>query len=277
MFVSLENRLQSLISRTQKVRQQTEYICDPLKPEDCVVQPVVDVSPPKWHMGHTSWFFEAFVLQPYKKDYPLFHPKYAYLFNSYYEGAGERVERSYRGNMTRPSVAEILEYRRHVTHHLLEYLGDHSPKSKEVLDIVELGLQHEQQHQELLLYDIKYILGHNPLFPLYREIEAINQTTGSLKEQYLEIDQGVYEIGYEGDGFHFDNEKGHHKVYLEPYRIQDRLITHGEFREFVEADGYKDYRHWLMEGWNWVNQHQIDTPFYWFKIDEEWYHFTLGG
>ena len=278
MLVSTSSQ-QQIQEKLNRVRNQTEYICAPLKPEDTVVQPVVDVSPPKWHLGHTTWFFEAFVLEPNLPGYQVFHPKYAYLFNSYYEGAGERVERAYRGNMTRPSLGEILEYRKHVTQHLNEYLSGPYTKTDEIYRVIELGMQHEQQHQELLLYDIKYILGHNPLFPVYREKASTNgQSNAAVGEaKFLKVDAGIYEVGYEGPGFHFDNEECVHKVYVEDFEIMDRLITHGEFLEFVEAGGYKDYRYWLMEGWAWVNEHKKDMPFYWFKVDGKWKHVTLHG
>lgn len=269
---------ETLLSTFNQVRAQTEHLIAPLAPEDTVVQPVVDVSPPKWHIAHTTWFFEEFVLAPHMEGFDRFHPKYAFLFNSYYEGAGERVQRVYRGNMTRPTVGEILDYRAYVNAAMGEFLEKGSHLTPEILEMIELGLNHEQQHQELLVYDIKYILGHNPLFPTYRKgITPENQPAADLTEAWLEVEEGIYEIGHEGEGFHWDNEKGKHRVFLESYRIQDRLITHGEFREFVEAGGYTDYRPWLEEGWRWVNTNQIGAPFYWFKVDEKWMHVTLEG
>ncbi|MEM6803642.1 MAG: ergothioneine biosynthesis protein EgtB, partial [Bacteroidota bacterium] len=192
---------------------------------------------------------------------------------------GERVERAYRGNMTRPSLEEILAYRKYVTEHLNTFLEGPYPKTEEILRVIELGMQHEQQHQELLLYDIKYILGHNPLFPQYREALARN---GKATEEvgpmnFLKVEAGIYEVGYEGPDFHFDNEECVHKVYVEDFEIMDRLITHGEFREFVEAGAYQDYRFWLMEGWAWIKEKKIDMPFYWFKVDGKWKHTTLHG
>jgi len=268
-----------LRQRFEQVRARTEMLVAPLTPEDTVAQPVVDVSPPKWHMGHTTWFFEEFLLAAYQPDYKRFHPRYAYLFNSYYEGAGDRVKRAYRGNMTRPTKEEILEYRRYVTEAMIAYLDDPnrelSPREQYIL---EVGLNHEQQHQELLIYDLKYILGHNPLFPEYLEQgyeDAPKGEPGPM--QFLLVEEGVYEVGFKGEGFHFDNEDGAHRVFLEGYEIMDRLVTAGEFREFVEAGGYKDYRFWLEEGWRWVNENQIDTPFYWFQIEGAWHQFTHHG
>ncbi|MEM6766290.1 MAG: ergothioneine biosynthesis protein EgtB [Bacteroidota bacterium] len=269
----------NLLDKFIQVRQQTLTICQPLKAEDTVVQPVVDVSPPKWHMGHTTWFFEAFVLASFYPDYQVYHPRYAYLFNSYYEGAGERVNRSYRGNMTRPGVKEIREYRKYVDIHMQELLGEQDLLPEHALEVIELGLQHEQQHQELLLYDIKYILGHNPLFPEYMPMpDILNQLeSAQLEERYLHIDADVYEIGFQGTGFHFDNEEGNHRVFLESARVMDRLITNGEFIEFIEDGGYTKFQYWFMEAWQWVKEQELDSPFHWFQIDGVWHQFTLYG
>ncbi|MDX2286385.1 MAG: ergothioneine biosynthesis protein EgtB [Bacteroidia bacterium] len=268
----------TLAARYRQVRSATEALCAPLRPEDCVVQPVVDVSPPKWHMGHVTWFFEQFFLKDYLPGYQIFHPKYAYLFNSYYEGAGERVQRAYRGNMTRPSVQEVLEYRQYVDAHMARWLEAHPDPAPRARYILEIGLQHEEQHQELLHYDIKYILGHNPLFPAYREAEQPRLSGPAPAEMtFLEMEAGIYEIGHAGEGFCFDNELGRHRVFLEPYRVLDRLVTAGEYREFMEAGGYRDYRFWLEEGWKWVNMVQADAPKYWFPVEGEWQIFTLEG
>lgn len=275
---ALSTKLAQLTEAFRRVRQQSEHLAAPLKPEDTVVQPIVDVSPPKWHLGHTTWFFEEFLLVPYGAGYKRFHPRYNFLFNSYYEGAGERVQRAYRGNMTRPTHQEILAYRQHVTQALLALLETNPPQDDRFAYILELGLHHEQQHQELLVYDIKYILGHNPLFPSY-SLEAYEAVSGEVPTDmnFLAVEEGTYPIGYAGDSFHFDNEEGNHQVFLHAYEIMDRLITAGEFLEFVEAGGYTDYRYWLEEGWRWVNTHQIDAPFYWFEVDGKWMQFTHHG
>ncbi|MCI4668746.1 MAG: ergothioneine biosynthesis protein EgtB [Bacteroidia bacterium] len=279
MLTSVTSRLESLTQKFENVRAQSEFLAAPLKPEDTVVQPVIDVSPPKWHLGHTTWFFEEFLLNEYVDDYQRFHPRYNYLFNSYYEGAGDRVQRAYRGNMTRPTKDEILEYRKYVTAQVIEYLKD--PESQiddRALYILEVGLNHEQQHQELLVYDIKYILGHNPLFPAYRETAFPGPISGNVGPMnFLDVEEGIYEMGFQGEEFHFDNEEGEHKVFLHAFEIMDRLVTVGEFKEFVEAGGYSNYKYWLEEGWKWINTNQVDTPFYWFNIDREWHHFTHHG
>lgn len=260
--------------RFVSVRQKTEEICARLTPEDHVVQPVVDVSPPKWHLGHTTWFFETFILAPNKKDYKLFNQKFGFLFNSYYETVGERVIRANRGNLTRPSVAEVLDYRHYVNDQMSEFLEEMDDQN--LIDLLLLGLQHEQQHQELLLYDIKYILGNNPLFPVYTNAKSVSSTTTSSLN-FLEVENGLYEIGYQGDDFCFDNELGVHKVYLHDYAVSDRLTTNGEYLEFINAGGYTDFRHWLSEGWEWVKSEGVRAPFHWHYIDGKWFHFSLNG
>ncbi|ELR73078.1 hypothetical protein C900_05713 [Fulvivirga imtechensis AK7] len=264
-----------LKERFFSVRQTTGKICSRLSPEDHVVQPVVDVSPPKWHLGHTTWFFETFILQPYKKGYSLFNDKYGYLFNSYYESVGERVIRTNRGNLTRPTVQEVLEYRGYVNTHMSE-LFDAGISDKELLGLLELGIQHEQQHQELLLYDIKYILGNNPLFPIY--INKPGQHSESMKSpDFLPVESGIYEVGYQASGFCFDNELGAHKVFLHDYAISDRLVTNGEYLEFINAGGYSDFRHWLSEGWEWVKAEEVIAPYHWHLVDGRWHQYSLNG
>ncbi|MEL7534043.1 MAG: ergothioneine biosynthesis protein EgtB [Bacteroidota bacterium] len=265
-----------LIADFQRVRAQSKHICAPLQKEDYVAQPVVFVSPPKWHLGHTTWFFETFLLQAYMEGYELFHPRYAYVFNSYYEGAGERVQRSDRGNLTRPTVDKVYAYREYVDRHVERLLAT-IEITDEIAYIVQIGLHHEQQHQELLFYDIQYILGHNPLFPTYKEGAQIEAHAGTLSLDWLEMEEGVYEVGHDGQGFHFDNEGGKHRVFLEPYRIMDRLITNAEYLAFVEAGAYSQYQHWLEEGWRWVKENQIDSPMYWFKVDGQWQQFSMQG
>lgn len=266
----------SISIRFLSIRKQSEKLCKPLAVEDYVVQPVVDVSPPKWHLGHTTWFFERFVLIPNVKNYKEFDKEFNYLFNSYYETVGERVQRPLRGMITRPSVEEIYKYRKYVSEHMENFL-DNDNLTNETLEVVELGLQHEQQHQELLLYDIKYILGNNPLFPQYLPTVKLNDIESVQKAKLLTVDEGVYSIGHKGNGFCFDNEKERHKVYIAPFQIMNRLTTNGEYLEFMEEGGYKQFKYWLSEGWEWVKTNKIEAPFYWQKIDNEWYSFELRG
>ncbi|MDN5205014.1 ergothioneine biosynthesis protein EgtB [Fulvivirgaceae bacterium BMA10] len=267
-----------LKERFLNVRSQTSKLTKPLKPEDYVVQPVVDVSPPKWHLAHTTWFFEQFVLLNFDKDYCVYDKDYSYLFNSYYETVGTRVLRADRGNLTRPGTHEIMKYRTYVDEGMCAFFDQNEELEDNVCKIIELGLQHEQQHQELLVTDIKYILGHNPLFPVYKEnLQNTNGVSQVIGGEYKEIDEGVYSIGHADDDFHFDNEKGRHKVYLHAFRYLNRLITNGEYLEFIEAGGYQDFRYWFMEAWEWVKTEGINAPLYWFKIENDWYHYKLSG
>jgi ergothioneine biosynthesis protein EgtB len=257
------------------VRNASTAICEPLAHEDHVVQPAMFVSPPKWHLAHTTWFFEQFVLIPNKKGYKVYNDSYNYLFNSYYESIGARVLRTDRGNMTRPGILEILQYRKYVDEAMLDFLSaEQSPKINE---LIELGLNHEQQHQELLFTDIKYILGHNPLFPVYKESSTSNKRASPRKMNYVEVPEGIYEIGYTGEGFCFDNEKGAHKVFLHAFRYMDRLATNEEYIQFMEQGGYSNALLWLGEGWDWVKQNGITAPMYWYRMDNEWYNYTLNG
>ena len=266
----------NLLQDYLNVRDLTAEICDPLQPEDYVVQPVVDVSPPKWHLAHTTWFFENFVLKNHMPGYKVFDDDYHFLFNSYYETEGERWIRAERGVLSRPWVNEIMKYREYVDEHMKQFLSGEYEISPRLEEVLTIGLHHEQQHQELLVYDLKHILGINPLFPVYRKHKATEEKP-ALEEKYLEVKEGVYTIGCETDCFHFDNEKGVHQQFLHRYRILDRLVTVGEYLEFIEAGGYTDFRHWLMEGWEWVKKEGAKAPFYWIKEEGVWKHYTLAG
>ncbi len=266
---------ESYAQRFVRIRQQTAFICDPLIHEDYVVQPIVDVSPPKWHLAHTTWFFENFLLAPYLKGYNVYDKDYNFLFNSYYETVGERVLRPNRGNLTRPGVAEVHEYRAYVEKHMIDLLNEDLDDS--IKHIVEIGLQHEQQHQELLVYDIKYILGTNPTFPIYRELET-EKSSGEIGDSsFIEIEEGVYTVGYQGNEFCFDNELSVHKVYINPCRIMDRLVTNREYLLFMEAGGYEKFNYWLSEGWDWVGEHRVFAPLHWHKVNGEWCQYELVG
>ncbi len=265
-----------LLKKYKAVRKHSEEICKPLQTEDYVVQPIVDVSPPKWHIGHTTWFFETFVVKPNLNDYVEFDPQYGYVFNSYYETAGARVIRTDRGNLSRPTVEDIYKFRRHVDEAMSGLLQKNV--SKELEELIILGLNHEQQHQELLATDIKYILGNNPLFPAYKnEADANKNSLVKEKTDFIKINKGIYKIGFEGDGFCFDNELNRHEVLLQDFSISNNLVTNGEFMEFMNAGGYKNFNYWHSEGWEWVKANQINAPLYWHLIDDEWYNYTLQG
>jgi ergothioneine biosynthesis protein EgtB len=257
------------------VRNYSEKLCEPLEIEDYVAQPVDFVSPPKWHLGHTSWFFEVFVLNNYYKDFKNFNDNYHFLFNSYYQQAGPRVLRSKRGNLTRPTVREVYEYRKFVDEKMNELLesGDYD---KSIEDLIILGLNHEQQHQELLITDIKYILGHNPLFPAYCNDPMFADSVIET-DAFLKIEGGLLEIGYDGDGFCYDNELSRHKEYLEPFEIRESLVTNREIIDFIEAGCYEDVNLWHDAAWYWLREQAIAEPLYWYKIRGEWYHYTMNG
>lgn len=263
------------LERFREIRQQSENICRPLEIEDYVVQPVVDVSPPKWHLGHTTWFFETFILIPFATDYKVFDVQYNFVFNSYYETVGARVLRTDRGNLSRPSVADVYQYRAYVNEKMVEFLKSDS-FTDEITAILELGLNHEQQHQELLYYDIKYILGHNPLFPAYSS-EIVFDQKPLKKNEFIPISEGIYEIGFNGSGFCFDNELGRHKQYLESFEIASNLVNNGEYLQFIEAGGYDDFKYWHSDGWAWVKEQNAKAPLYWHYVDNSWMHYTLNG
>jgi ergothioneine biosynthesis protein EgtB len=262
-----------MINRFLKVREQTEFLCKPLIVEDYSVQASEFVSPPKWHLAHVTWFWEEFVLTKYAKDYSVYDEDFSFLFNSYYNNVGKRVLRPSRGLMTRPSVAEVYKYRKYVTEAMVAFMSE--KPSKEILDVIEIGINHEEQHQELFVYDIKYILGNQPTFPSYGaafETVIENQTAGFIK-----IKEGIYSIGHQSDGFCFDNELGSHKVYVGDFEISNKLVTNAEYLEFIEAGGYQDFNYWHDEGWSFINENKIEAPLYWYKIEGDWFHYTLNG
>ena len=267
-------RTDSLLDFFIETRKNTEDICSPLEIEDYVVQPIVDVSPPKWHLGHTTWFFEEFILKNHSPNYSVFDEDFSFVFNSYYETVGKRVIRSDRGNMSRPSVQLVYKYREHVTTAIKELFS--LSQNQELLDLLEIGIHHEKQHQELLLTDIKYILGNNPLLPIYSNtFKEHPLETG--EQEWVSIDEGVYEIGHDADDFCYDNELGRHKVYLHAYEISNKLVTNQEYIDFITAGGYKKFDLWHAEGWDWVNTNLINAPLYWHHIDGEWHYYSLNG
>ncbi len=266
-----------LAERYRKIRRATEDLCTPLEKEDCVVQSMDDVSPTKWHLAHTSWFFEEFLLGKELPDYCLFHPGFGYLFNSYYQQVGAMHPRPRRGLLSRPTVDEVLRYRGHVDEGMERLLAGASPETRERLDpVVELGLQHEQQHQELILTDIKHVLSCNPLRPAYKETPASPGRTPA-EIGWVSFDGGLVEIGYEESGFAFDNESPRHKTWLEPFRLAGRLVTNAEFLEFVQDGGYARSEHWLSDGWETIRREGWQAPLYWRKGSAGWEVFTLSG
>jgi ergothioneine biosynthesis protein EgtB len=271
----------------RQVRAWTHSLCEPLTTEDYVVSSMPDVSPTKWHLAHTSWFFETFVLAPHLAGYKPLDPRYAYLFNSYYVQAGERHCRAQRGLVTRPTVEQVYEYRAHVDEHMLRLIESLDSDSldtagrasaSELRDLIILGLNHEQQHQELMLTDIKHVLWMNPLRPTYRE-RAPTKGEGARggSGAWLDIADGVYRIGFEGEGFAYDNEGPAHRVFLEPFRIATRLVTNADYMAFMADGGYSRPELWLSSGWDAVRSEGWKAPLYWERSGEEWSAFTLHG
>lgn len=263
------------IDKYKTVRSRTVDICSELKPEDMVVQPIEDVSPPKWHLAHSTWFFETFVLSAFSQDYKVFDPDFGFLFNSYYNSLGERVLRANRGNLSRPTSAEVLIYRAYVDAKLVDFL-ERTELSEVQTEVIELGLQHEMQHQELLLTDIKYILGMNPIFPEY-DNQTLTDIVIESETGYIKVSEGVYPVGFDGNSFCFDNELGRHNVYLHDFQISKSLVTFSDYIEFIDAGGYQNFKLWHAEGWDWVNKNQIKSPMHMYKVNGDWMRYTLSG
>ena len=273
--------------RFRAVRAQSQALCAPLLPEDTVVQPTLDVSPPKWHLAHTTWFWETFLLAEYAPGYRVFHPEYAYLFNSYYNSLGSRVNRADRGTLSRPALAEVLAYRAYVDAAMEALLAEKAAQPPTFYELLELGLQHEQQHQELLATDIKYILSTSPLAPAYLNEEsrmkneelAGGPSLASIENNssFLQVPGGVYRVGFQEEGFCFDNELAAHDVLLAPFELQNRLVTNAEYQAFIEAGGYRDFRYWMGEGWELAQSAGWEAPLYWVQKAGAWHRFTHHG
>jgi ergothioneine biosynthesis protein EgtB len=278
-----------LAARYASVRAHTLALAQPLSPEDQCVQSMPDASPTKWHLAHTSWFFEAVVLQPQLQGYTVFDAHYLYLFNSYYEALGPRHPRPQRGLLTRPPLADIHAYRAHVDATMQRWMAGAAGASwQSAADLVELGLQHEQQHQELLLTDILHLLASNPLLPAYQSVGAIpsspgGSAAGTPAPQWLAMEGGIYDVGHAGTGFAFDNETPRHQALLHPFQIASRLVTCGEYLDFIEDGGYTTAAHWLSDGWAAVQQQGLRAPLYWLAPGDprapsaDWQMFSLRG
>lgn len=264
-----------LRARFAAVRARSAELAKPLSEEDCCAQSMPDASPTKWHLAHTSWFFETFILEKYESSFAPFLPAFRVMFNSYYNGVGEKYPRAQRGLLTRPALHEIMLYRRHVNARMEELFARHGDDSV-FCALAELGLNHEQQHQELILTDIKHLLSLNPLQPAYREQDEAD-SPAATRMQWLAFAGGLTEIGHAGDGFHFDNETPRHKQFLQPYSLAARLVTNAEYVDFIADGGYRDPRLWLSEGWDWLQANRIAHPLYWQRGDNRWDEFTLCG
>jgi ergothioneine biosynthesis protein EgtB len=273
--------LGTLLEQYRAVRRASAWLCEPLALEDYVPQSMPDASPVKWHLAHTTWFFETMVLQPTVPGFRPFDPQFVYMFNSYYNAVGPQYSRPHRGLVTRPTVDRVRAYRAHVDAQMEELieravrLGTELPEA-----VIVLGLNHEQQHQELIVTDLKHLLSFNPQRPVYRaDGRADGRTDGRVAEPLGWIDYagGLRDIGFAGEGFAFDNESPRHRVYLEPFQLGSRLVTAGEYRQFMADGGYQRPDLWLSDGWKVVNERGWRAPLYWEPVDGGWFQFTLGG
>lgn len=272
-----ENSLQEKFNKT---RALTEKLMQPLEVDDYNMQSMTEASPPKWNLGHTTWFFELLVVEPFLKNYTFYDERLLYCFNSYYETAGDRLVRNNRHTLNRPTVEEVYKYRHHVTEAVNELFDNFDSLTgqdkQEVLFRLEMGINHEEQHIELFLTDFKHILFNNPLKPVYIEKELLSSQE-AIPAGFIEYEETITHIGHNGDGFAFDNEKARHKVLLNPFALMDRPVTNAEFLEFVESGGYNKFQYWLSDGWATVNSRKWEHPLYWMKQDNKWYEFTLHG
>ena len=279
----LDSGRELALDRYRAVRARTEALAAPLSPEDQTVQSMPDVSPAKWHRAHVTWFFENFILAPFDNAYRVHNPAYGFLFNSYYEGAGPRHARPARGMLSRPSIAEIAQYRAHVDEAMTGLLASANNATwQQIAPLFDLGLHHEEQHQELLLMDIKHVLSLNPLDAIYAPAPAVAKRNAVAAFDLVAFDGGLRQIGHEGPntrewGFAFDNEGPRHKIWLEPFRLASRLVTCGEYRAFIADGGYSRAELWLSDGWATVKSEGWEAPLYWCRDGDDWSIFTLGG
>lgn len=264
----------SLSQKYTEIRDRTMTLAAPLSAEDCSAQSMPDASPVKWHLGHTSWFFENFVLEPYEARFQPFHAAFRMLFNSYYNAIGEKHPRSRRGLLTRPPLSVVQDYRRNIDERMQRLLAQ--PGNNALHALTVLGLNHEQQHQELILTDIKHLLSCSPLQPAYAAFET-KPVLPAVALEWQDFEGGITEIGHAGERFAYDNELPRHRVYLQDYRLASRLVTNGEYLQFVADGGYQNSALWLAEGWDWLNATQRRHPLYWQEDQGEWKEFTLTG
>ena len=275
------SRSRRLIEQFRQVRDFSTRLCRTLEPEDYVVQSMPDVSPTKWHLAHTSWFFETFVLKVWMQRYRSEVPKYAYLFNSYYNAAGDMHRRDLRGLISRPTVAETHRFRKSIDQCVIQLIEDADDALlKELEPVVTLGVHHEQQHQELLLTDIKHVFAQNPLYPVFQLNTAAAETGGTQPQRFVEFDEAIVMIGHTGAGFSYDNEGPRHRALVPAFSLSNRSITNGEYLAFMEAGGYTRPEFWLSLGWTTVSEPALGgwkAPLYWVERDGAWWNFTLSG
>ena len=271
-------RRRRLLDQFRHVREFSTRLCQNLEPEDCVVQSMPDVSPTKWHLAHTTWFFETFVVKAWVPQYRSAVPEYAYLFNSYYNAAGDMHRRDLRGLISRPTVAETHRFRESIDQYVTELIA----KADDILlskmePVIELGIHHEQQHQELLVTDIKHVFFQNPLYPVFRPASAERTKNEVRSQRFIEFDEAIVEIGHEGSRFSYDNEGPRHRALVPRFFLANRLVTNGEYLKFMADSGYSRSEFWLSLGWTTVNEQRWQAPLYWVQRDGAWWNFTLSG
>jgi len=272
------SRAEKLADRFREVREFSAHLCETLEPEDYVVQSMPDVSPTKWHLAHTSWFFETFILKVWMPRYRTAIPQYAYLFNSYYNAAGDMHRRDLRGLISRPTVEETYRYRESIDDAVLELIETAGEELLEQMEpVLILGLHHEQQHQELLVTDIKNVFAQNPLYPVYRERDSTPERRSISPAQFVNFEESMVEIGHDGRGFSYDNEGPQHRAFVPACSLASRPVTNGEYLAFIESGAYARPEFWLSLGWNTVNEQRWTAPLYWIKQDGAWWSFTLSG
>ncbi len=280
-FNSSRARVEALLAHFHRIRNFTNALCSRLEPEDCVVQSMPDVSPTKWHLAHTTWFFETFILKKFLAGYRAEIPQYAYLFNSYYNAAGDMHRRDLRGLISRPTVQQTHRYRASIDSHIDHLLSNAEEKLlDEIEPILVLGINHEQQHQELLITDIKHVFAQNPLYPVFRGRDvALRRPDGGARRpyQFVDFEETTTAIGHNGDGFAYDNEGPRHQALVPAFSLASRPVTNGEYIAFIENNGYTRSEFWLSLGWMTVNEQRWQAPLYWTKRDDVWWHFTLSG
>ena len=271
---------QTLVEQYRRVRSFSEQLCRPLVTEDYVIQSMPDVSPTKWHLAHVTWFWETFLLSPARPGYISPHPQYAYLFNSYYNSIGTRHCRPKRGLISRPTVRETYQYRAYVDEQVLDLLTKIDEGQLATLTpIITLGLHHEQQHQELMITDIKHVFSCNPLYPVYQAVSPDRSASPASMPllAWVAYPEGIYWIGHEGEGFAFDNEGPRHRQFLQSFQLASRLTTNGEYLEFMEDGGYQNPLLWLSDGWRTIQEEEWNAPLYWEQRDGQWWMMTLSG
>jgi ergothioneine biosynthesis protein EgtB len=269
---------EKLLARFREVRNFTAKLAENLASEDCVVQSIPDVSPTKWHLAHTTWFFETFILKKWVPGYRDAVPEYAYLFNSYYNAAGAMHRRDLRGLISRPTVEETKKFRASIDADIADLVSNADEKLfREIEPILTLGIHHEQQHQELLITDIKHVFAQNPLYPVFRQREMANDKIDIKSSKFIEFDEATVEIGHDGNGFAYDNESPRHRALVLPFSLANRLITNREYLEFIADNGYSRPEFWLSLGWTTVNEQNWRAPLYWIERDGQWWNFTLSG